>query len=136
MAVMAVVLVAPPPSAYRHDAVEADVCLRGVVHTVGDGHQGERGEGAASVAAACRGHTWQEKRGRSQSHETKQYHPSPFRAVCLGFFFATFPLVSLPGHLLQRLLGVWGSVQWELRRSPSTSLKKMLRGVEITLHFY
>lgn len=38
-------------------------------------------------------------------------------------FFATFPLVSLPGHLLQRLLGVRGSVQWELRRSPSASLK-------------
>lgn len=40
-AVMVVVLVAPPPSARHHDAVEADVGLRGVVHAVGDGHQGE-----------------------------------------------------------------------------------------------
>lgn len=40
MAVMAMVMVAPPPSAHRHDAVEADVGLRGIVHTVGDSHQG------------------------------------------------------------------------------------------------
>lgn len=56
-AVMVVVLVATPLSARHHDAVEADVGLRGVVHAVGDGHQGERGEGAAAVAAARRGHT-------------------------------------------------------------------------------
>lgn len=68
--VVAVVLVAPPPFAHCHDAVEADVGLRGIVHAVGNGHQGERGERAAGVAAACRGHTWREKRGRSQSHET------------------------------------------------------------------
>lgn len=66
---VAVVLVAPPPLADCHDAVEADVGLRGIVHTVGHSHQGERGEGAASVAAAHRGHTWQEERGRSHIYD-------------------------------------------------------------------
>lgn len=51
---------------------------------------------------------------------TGQYHWSPSGAVCL---FVTFPPVILPGHLLQRLLGVGGPVQRELRRSPSSSLK-------------
>lgn len=38
----------------RHNVLEGDVCLRGVVHTVRDGHHSTRGDGAAggSVTAA------------------------------------------------------------------------------------
>lgn len=49
-AVVVVVMASAPPQ--RHDVLEADVCLRGVVDAVGDGHHGNRGDGGAAGPTA------------------------------------------------------------------------------------
>lgn len=49
VAVMVVMSSAPPQC---HDVLEADVCLGGVVHTVWDGHHGNRGDGGAAGPTA------------------------------------------------------------------------------------
>lgn len=52
----AVVVVMTPAPPQRHQVLEADVGLRGVVDAVGDRHQGEGRHGAAAGAVTAAHH--------------------------------------------------------------------------------